>query len=218
MRLGAVDPRQVDQNEMLARCQRKRVGAADRAPHAASQPALEHSALGGHAELVSWQVEKRDVSFEKPARFLMIDQPSHDGDLQDDKSFHRGESGTRVASCAGRAIIPYLPPPPSNQEHENVNVTGSTAPARTIVSDDTELTAFLGEGLVYAGFWKASSPTRSRRSKSSAFGRSTSWCWMRRSAVLARSSSAHSAAAPIGSRRRTHRHPNSGHCRIQQRA
>ena len=93
-RLRAIDARQVDQDEMFTGCRRKRIGAADRAPQPASQPTFEDSALGGDAEAVCWQPEERDVSFEMPARFLVVDQPAHDGDLQGDENLHRGESGT----------------------------------------------------------------------------------------------------------------------------
>ena len=88
---------------MLTRSRRERVGAADRAPHAASQPALENSALSGYAELVCWQLEVRNVSFEKLASFLMIDLPSHDGDLQErQKASIVASRAPGVASCAGR--------------------------------------------------------------------------------------------------------------------
>ena len=82
--LRAIDARQVDQDEMMARCGGKRIGATDRAPHAPSQPAFEDTALGSDPKAVSWQIEERDVSFEKPARFLVIDQPVHDDSLQGD--------------------------------------------------------------------------------------------------------------------------------------
>ena len=88
-----------------------------------------------------------------------------------------------------------------------------------IVSDDPELTAFLGEGLVYAGFWTSAIASAVRRSKSSGFAHSTLWCLTRRSAASGRSSSCGGyAAAP------TAQLPPSGptfrscHCRIQRRA
>ncbi len=72
-RLRSIDARQVYQNEMMAGCGRKRIGAADRAPHAPSQPAFKDSALGGDPETVRWQIEERNVSLEKLARILVID-------------------------------------------------------------------------------------------------------------------------------------------------
>jgi len=82
-RPGLIDARQVDQNEMIAGRGRKRIGAADRAPQAAAQPAFEDATLGGDAETVRWQREERYVSFQKFARFLVVDQPSHN-ELQGD--------------------------------------------------------------------------------------------------------------------------------------
>jgi hypothetical protein len=72
-RPGLVDARQVDQDEMIARRGRKRVRAADRTPQTAAQPAFEDATLGGDAETVRWQTEERDVSFQKFARFLVVD-------------------------------------------------------------------------------------------------------------------------------------------------
>jgi hypothetical protein len=72
-----IDARQVDQNEMLTGRGRKRISAANRAQHRAAQPALEDATLGGDTETVRWQREERDVSFQKFARFLVIDEPSH---------------------------------------------------------------------------------------------------------------------------------------------
>ena len=69
--------------EMIAGRGRKRISAADRAPQPATQPAFEDATLGGDAEPVRWQFEERDVSFQKIARFLVVDQPTHD-DLQGD--------------------------------------------------------------------------------------------------------------------------------------
>jgi hypothetical protein len=68
---------------MIADCGPKCISAADRAPQPATQPAFEDATIGGDAELISWQLEERDVSFQKIARFLVVDQPAHD-DLQDD--------------------------------------------------------------------------------------------------------------------------------------
>jgi hypothetical protein len=70
-----IDAGQVDQNEMIAG--RKRISPANRASHPAAQPACEDATLGGDAETVRWQREERDVSFQKFARFLVIDEPSH---------------------------------------------------------------------------------------------------------------------------------------------
>ena len=68
---------------MIAECRPKSICAADRAPQPATQPAFEEAALGGDAETISWQLKERDVSFQKIARFLVVDEPAHD-DLQDD--------------------------------------------------------------------------------------------------------------------------------------
>jgi hypothetical protein len=63
-RLRVIDARQVDQDQMIAGCWRKRVGATDRAPQSSTQPAFEDAMLGRDAETVSWQIEERGVSFE----------------------------------------------------------------------------------------------------------------------------------------------------------
>jgi hypothetical protein len=76
-----IDARQVDQNEMIAG--RKRISPANRASHPAAQPACEDATLGGDVETVRWQREERDVLFQKFARFLVIDEPSHN-ELQRD--------------------------------------------------------------------------------------------------------------------------------------
>jgi hypothetical protein len=89
-----IDARQIDQDEMFTRWRHKRIGAAYRAAHPSSQPAFELPTLGCDAEMVCRQLKSRDVSLEKRARFLMIDQPAHDGDLQERHSLHRGKSGT----------------------------------------------------------------------------------------------------------------------------
>jgi hypothetical protein len=73
-----IDAWQVDQNEMVARHGRKRISATDRASQPAAQPAFEDAVIGGGAEMIRWQTEERDVSFQKFARFLVVDQPSHD--------------------------------------------------------------------------------------------------------------------------------------------
>jgi hypothetical protein len=78
-----IDARQIDQNQMIAGSGRKRISAADRAPQPTAQPAFEHATLGGDPETIRWQHKQRDVSFQKLARFLMVDQPSH-SDLQGD--------------------------------------------------------------------------------------------------------------------------------------
>ncbi len=78
-----IDAQQVDQDEMIPRRGRKRIGAADRAPQPATQPTLEDATFGGDAEAVRWQPEEPDVSFQKVARFLVVDQPSHN-ELQSD--------------------------------------------------------------------------------------------------------------------------------------
>jgi hypothetical protein len=78
-----IDSWQVDQNEMIARPRRKCISAADRASQSAAQPAFEDATIGGGAEMVSWQTEERDVSFQKFARFLVVDQPSHNDLLGD---------------------------------------------------------------------------------------------------------------------------------------
>jgi hypothetical protein len=80
-----IDAWQVDQNEMIARRGRKLISAADRAPYPAAQPALEDASAGRDAETFRWQPEERDVSFQKFACFLMVDQPSH-SDLPGDGS------------------------------------------------------------------------------------------------------------------------------------
>jgi hypothetical protein len=81
-RTRAIDTWHVDQDEMFTRCGRKRVGATDRAAHASSQPAFKVPTLRCDAQAVGRQFESRDVSLHKPARFLVVDQPAHDGDLQ----------------------------------------------------------------------------------------------------------------------------------------
>jgi hypothetical protein len=63
-RLRVIDARQVDQDQIIAGCGRKRVGATDRAAQPATQPAFEDATLGSDAETVSWQIEERGVSFE----------------------------------------------------------------------------------------------------------------------------------------------------------
>ncbi len=62
---------------------------------------FKYAAVGGNAEAVCWQFEERDVSFEKLARFLVIDQPGHDGDLQGRENLHRGKSGTEGGFVCG---------------------------------------------------------------------------------------------------------------------
>jgi hypothetical protein len=76
-----IDARQVDQDEMIPGRWRKRISAADGAPQPAAQPAFKDATLGGDAETVRRQPEERDVTFQKFARFLVVDQPSHN-DLQ----------------------------------------------------------------------------------------------------------------------------------------
>jgi hypothetical protein len=76
-----IDARQVDQDEMFTRCSDKRIGATNRASHPSSQPAFEFTTFGCDAEAVCRQVETRNVSLEQTARFLVVDQPVHDGDL-----------------------------------------------------------------------------------------------------------------------------------------
>jgi hypothetical protein len=83
LRSWPIDARQIDQNQMIADGGPKCISAADRAPQPATQPAFEDATIGGDAELISWQLEERDVSYQKIARFLVVDQPAHD-DLQDD--------------------------------------------------------------------------------------------------------------------------------------
>jgi hypothetical protein len=73
LRLRAIDAGQVDQDEMFIGCRRKRIGAANRTPQPSSQPNFEDSALGGDPEAICWQREESNVSFEMPARFLVID-------------------------------------------------------------------------------------------------------------------------------------------------
>jgi hypothetical protein len=73
-----IDARQIDQDEMIAGRGRESISAANRAPEAATQPAFEDATLGSDAEAVRWQCEERNVSFQKLARFLVVDQPIHD--------------------------------------------------------------------------------------------------------------------------------------------
>jgi len=80
-RSRAVDAQQVDQNEILVCGGRKSVRSPHRTPYATSQPAFEFPPVGCDAETVCRQIELRGVSFENPPRFLVFDQPAHDGDL-----------------------------------------------------------------------------------------------------------------------------------------
>jgi len=74
-----IDPRQVDQDEMISGCRCKRIRAADGALQPATQPALENPTLGGDAKPVRWQFQEHDVSFQESAGFLVADCPTHDG-------------------------------------------------------------------------------------------------------------------------------------------
>ena len=90
-----IDSRQVDQDEMFTRCRGKRIGATDRASHPPSQPEFEFPTLGCDAETVCRQIETRDVALKKSARFLVIDQPAHDGDLHGPANLP-GAPGTKL--------------------------------------------------------------------------------------------------------------------------
>ena len=92
---------------MIADGGRKRISAADRAPQPATQPAFEDATIGGDAEPISWQFEERDVSFQKIARFLVVDQPAHD-DLQDDGQSPPWRVGHRVRLRVCGAKPSYL--------------------------------------------------------------------------------------------------------------
>ena len=94
---------------MIAECGPKCISAADRAPQPATQPAFEDATIGGDAELISWQLEERGVSFQKIARFLVVDEPAHD-DLQDyDESPPQRVGHPVRLRVRGEAIIPRSP-------------------------------------------------------------------------------------------------------------
>ena len=102
-----VDARQVDQNEMIAGRGRKRISAANRASQSPAQPSFEDATLGRDAETIRWQPEKRDVSFQKLARFLMVDQPFH-SDLPGGGLSPRRRVEHRVRRGVwGEGIIPH---------------------------------------------------------------------------------------------------------------
>jgi hypothetical protein len=101
-RLRAIDAREIDQDQMFTGCRHERICATDRCPQSSSQPTFEDPPLGGDAKAVRWQREEPDVSFEKISRFLVVDQPTHDGDLRERRASTAARRAQAVVSCAGQ--------------------------------------------------------------------------------------------------------------------
>jgi CheY-like chemotaxis protein len=150
--LRNVKPGQIDQDEMLRGPRIKRVRAPDRGAHPPPQPTFEYPPLGGDPELISGKVEQPDVMFQMRPRIRVVDLPSHDAQL-----LRQMSTATRAPLfelfMRGDSIIPRellrL-----ESSHSGVPMPSALQrPHVLIVSDDSDLTNFLGEGLIYAGFW-----------------------------------------------------------------
>jgi CheY-like chemotaxis protein len=104
--------------------------------------------------MIHGQFQERKIPFQMLLRFRVIDLPGHYEKLPRRRPFATAASRRRVSLCAGphhhtantesfvRDRSRRIPMSPALQR-----------PHVLIVTDDRDLSDFLGEGLVYAGFW-----------------------------------------------------------------
>jgi CheY-like chemotaxis protein len=154
-RTRVVDAHKVDQNEMLAGSWRVRVGASDRRPHPAAEPAFKNPSLGRNAKSIDRQIEKRQIPFEKLLCLRVIDLRNQEGELPGRHQFIVTTASRRRAwRCVRDPIIIAHTRHPFSETARRIAMSPALQrPHVLVVTDDRELSDFLGEGLVYAGFW-----------------------------------------------------------------
>ncbi len=151
-RPGQVDSREVDQDAMFVRCRVEAVGAAYRRSHSSTEPRFEDSPLGGHTQMIDRKGQEFDVFLEMALGFRVIDVPSQCADLQ---GLHPTTQHAPPWTLARgvRFIIAYRRLDVRARRPGSPMSSSLQRPHVLIVSDDPDLSSFLGEGLIYAGFW-----------------------------------------------------------------
>ncbi len=155
--LSAVEPRQIDQDKVLTLPRQECVGAANRGAHPPAQPRFELTPLRSHPQMIDRKAQTPDIVLDVPPCLSIRRLPAHGLT----RLKRTGSSGPtlpfRHISFACGTLSSYrIAGGREGRSCERPGKRLSTAlqrPHVLIVSDDQELSDFLGEGLVYAGLW-----------------------------------------------------------------